>query len=300
MSAIQEQQQRFAKGPSVVAIGGGHGLAKSLLAIRQFGREVTAIVSVADDGGSSGRLRDAFGIPAPGDLRKCLDALLPGRTPLGDALEHRFEAGELEGHAFGNLLLAALTVTTGDFVAAVIEAGRLLDTVGTVLPATTTPVTLCASTASADLVGQVRIMATAGISHVSLDLPDAVAPDQAIAAVERAEMIVLGPGSLYTSVLAALAPNNLCRAVEAASGRKIYVCNLRQQIPETLGYNVGRHLDAMIAHGIHPDVVLVDESSMELGSIPSGIEVHRARLIGANRAVHDADLLSSALGQLGV
>lgn len=298
MNAAMRQGELFPDGPRVVAIGGGHGQAKSLAAIRQFASSVTAIVSVADDGGSSGRLREAFGIPAPGDLRKCLDALLPKRSPLGDALEHRFGAGELEGHAFGNLLLAALAVTTGDFVEAVGEACRLLDTVGEVWPATTTPVTLCASTIDAELAGQVRIMATEGVTRVSLTPPDARSPEGAIRAIKEAEMVVLGPGSLYTSVLAALVPRDLCDAMHFSDAKIIYVCNLRQQIPETTGYSVGHHVQALIAHGITPDVVIADTSEIELGDLPTGIILHDALLTRTNGAVHDADLLAGELESL--
>lgn len=298
MNAAAQQAERFPSGPRVVAIGGGHGQAKSLLAIRQFANIVTAIVSVADDGGSSGRLREAFGIPAPGDLRKCLDALLPGRTALGDALEHRFDAGELQGHAFGNLLLAALTATTGDFVEAVGECCRLLNTVGEVLPATETPVTLCASTSDSTLAGQVRIMTTEGVTKVSLTPSDARSPRRAVDAIGEADLIVLGPGSLYTSVLAALAPNDLRIAMQETSAKKVYVCNLRQQVPETAGYDVARHVRALAAHGIVPDVVLCDCHGIERGEELNGIEVCEAELTASNNTVHDATLLARALASL--
>jgi uncharacterized cofD-like protein len=298
MNAQQRQLEQFPSGPRVVAIGGGHGQAKSLLAIRQFASQITAVVSVADDGGSSGRLREAFGIPAPGDLRKCLDALLPGKSPLGDALEHRFDAGELEGHAFGNLLLAALTATTGDFVLAVHEACRLLDTVGEVYPSATTPVTLRASTIDEEFAGQVKIMATEGITRVELYSRDVTSPKEALRAVGEADAIVIGPGSLYTSVLAALAPRELRDAVVASSAKRIYVANLREQLPETSGYDIGRHVQALLEHGVAPDIVLVDRSSMDLGSIPMGIELVEAELTGPNRAVHDADRLARALREL--
>lgn len=298
LNAAKRQSERFPDGPRVVAIGGGHGQAKSLAAIRQFANSVTAIVSVADDGGSSGRLREAFGIPAPGDLRRCLDALLPERSPLGDALEHRFGAGELEGHAFGNLLLAALTVTTGDFVEAVGEACRLLDTVGAVWPATATPVTLCASTLDAELAGQVRIMATEGVTRVSLTPADARSPEGAIRAIKEAELVVLGPGSLYTSVLAALVPRDLCDALQFSDAKIVYVCNLRPQIPETTGYSVGHHVKALIAHGVTPDVVVADTSEIELGELPEGVTLRIASLTNAEGAVHVANLLACELESL--
>ncbi len=293
--ARNEQAARFPEGPAIVAIGGGHGQAKSLLAIRQFAREITALVSVADNGGSSGRLRDALGIPAPGDLRKCLDALLPRETPLGTALEHRFEAGELMGHAFGNLLLAALTATSGDFVAAVHEACQLLDTVGEVIPATTSAVTLCAATEDTELEGQVEIMATTGIRHISLIPVGIPSPRAALDAIAAADAIILGPGSLYTSVLAALVPDEIRTAVMASRARRIYVANLHEQHPETTGYDVGLHLAALRDHGVVPDLVLCDDEAMSIGTISPSVCLLRRRLTGANRLVHDADLLAVAL-----
>lgn len=292
------QAECFPDGPDVVAIGGGHGQARSLVAIRSFARSVAAIVSVADDGGSSGRLREAFGISAPGDLRRCLGALLPERSLLGDALEHRFGAGELEGHAFGNLLLAALGATAGDFVVAVVETCRLLDTVGAVWPATTEPVVLCGSTIDAELAGQVKIMGTEGVTRVTLAPAGARSPEGAVRAIAGADLIVLGPGSLYTSVLAALAPTDLGEAMRSTTARVAYVCNLRQQVPETTGYDVGAHVAALIAHGITPDVVLADCDAIELGLVPAGVEVRRARLTGDNRVEHDTKLLAEELTTL--
>ncbi|HVL27972.1 MAG TPA: 2-phospho-L-lactate transferase CofD family protein, partial [Acidimicrobiales bacterium] len=151
------------EGPAVVALGGGHGLAASLQAARRYAGEVCAIVSVADDGGSSGRLRAAFGIPAPGDLRRCLVALSDPGSPWTSAFEYRFAAGELEGHAFGNLVLAGLAEATGDFSLALLEAGRVLGAAGRVLPATTEAVILKAELRSPDgnggtsIVGQVAV-----------------------------------------------------------------------------------------------------------------------------------------------
>lgn len=143
----------------MVAIGGGHGLSQTLQAVRRYAGAVTAVVSVADDGGSSGRLSAELGIPAPGDLRRCIGALLPGHSLLGAALEQRFGGtGELDGHAFGNLLIAALTMTAGNFVEGVEEACRLLDTVGRVLPTSVAPVELHAEGAGEELHGQVSIM----------------------------------------------------------------------------------------------------------------------------------------------
>lgn len=283
-------------GPSVVAIGGGHGLATSLAAIRRYAGRITAVVSVADDGGSSGRLRELLGIPAPGDLRKCLGALLPTSSPLGRCLEHRFVGGgELDGHAFGNLLIAALAATLGDFVSGMQEACRVLGTVGTVLPATTGPVVLKAEAEGAELEGQVRIMATSGVTHVSLVPPDAPAPPAVLEAITHADQVVLGPGSLYTSVLAACAPPEVAEAIATTAAACVYVCNLHEQVPETAGYDVAAHVAALEAHGIEPDVVLADTAGIALGEIPPGSRVVTAALAAPGGIVHDAALLEAAL-----
>jgi uncharacterized cofD-like protein len=283
-------------GPSVVAIGGGHGLAASLGAIRRYAREVTAVVSVADDGGSSGRLRELLGIPAPGDLRRCLGALLPSPSPLGRALEHRFVGGgELDGHAFGNLLIAALAATSGDFVAGVREACRLLGTVGSVLPATTAPVVLKADVAGSQLEGQVRIMATPGVTHISLVPPDAEAPAEVLAAIAAADQIVLGPGSLYTSVLAACAPPAIGAAIAASRASCVYVCNLREQVPETAGYDVAGHVAAVQAHGVAPEWVIADPAAIAVGEVPDGPRLWTGPLASSGGFVHDHELLAAAL-----
>jgi uncharacterized cofD-like protein len=282
-------------GPRVVALGGGHGLAATLRAARQYGADVTAIVSVADDGGSSGRLREIFGVPPPGDLRKCLVAL-SSPSVWSTAFEHRFDAGELEGHALGNLVIAGLAASTGDFLFAVEEAGRLVEASGTVLPATTVPVVLKADAAGGAVQGQVAVGQAERIMRVSLVPVDPVPPPAALTAVARADQIILGPGSLYTSVLAAVAVPALREALAAARGRKVYVCNLRPQVPETEGYDVAAHVTALEGHGVEIDVVLCDTSGLPLGA-PSRPWVE-ARLARPNGLAHDSDKLAAALVDL--
>src|SRR5687768_16209156 len=200
-------------GPRVVAIGGGHGTAVTLAAVRRYAGEVTAVVSVADDGGSSGRLRQALGIPAPGDLRRCLVALSdPDTNALAAAFEHRFD----DGHALGNLLIAGLTASTGSFIAALHEAARLLDARGTVLPATTDPVVLKAVADCGEVEGQVNVASAGRIAHVSVVPPDAAPPPEALEAIDRADQLLLGPGSLFTSVLAVVAVPALRQALTDA------------------------------------------------------------------------------------
>jgi uncharacterized cofD-like protein len=282
-------------GPRAVAIGGGHGLARTLRALRKYASGITAIVSVADDGGSSGRLRDAFGIPAPGDIRRCIGALLPGRSPLGEALEYRFDAGELGGHAFGNVLLAALAGTTGDFAAGVAECCALLQTVGRVVPATDIPVVLKAVVHGSEMEGQVRIKMAEGVTSVSLIPEDAPVPGAAIEEIERADQIVIGPGSLFTSVLAALAPAPIGAALTRASARRIYVCNLHEQVPETSGFDAAQHVAALIRHGVVPDVVVCDPTQMALGAMPEGVRVVSRRVSRSDGLVHDESALAEAL-----
>ena len=249
-----------AAGPRVVAIGGGHGLAASLQAARTYAGDLTAVVSVADDGGSSGRLRAALGIPAPGDLRRCLVALAEDPDGLwARAFEHRFQSGELEGHAVGNLVIAGLAATTGSFVEALAEAGRIVGAAGKVLPATEAPVVLKAESLDGEVEGQLAVSLHGRISRIALVPPDARATPEAVAAVEAADQIVLGPGSLYTSVLAALAVRELGAAVAKAKDRVVYVANLRPQEPETSGYDVEAHVAALRAHGIEPGSVIPPE-----------------------------------------
>ncbi|MGH9303987.1 MAG: gluconeogenesis factor YvcK family protein, partial [Acidimicrobiales bacterium] len=245
-------------GPKVAAIGGGHGLSKSLLAARRYASRLSAIVSVADDGGSSGRLREQLGIPAPGDVRRCLSAMSARPSLLAQTLEHRFGSGELAGHAFGNLLIAALAVTAGGFVEGVEELCRLLPTVGEVLPATAGPVMLAAAGPEGTTRGQVAIMQSGGILNLTLEPRGARPPQAVLDAIGTADQVVIGPGSLYTSVLAACIVPDVRRALEATSAQRVYVANLRDQPPETRGYGLVDHLAALERHGIGIDVVLAD------------------------------------------
>ena len=283
-------------GPRVVAIGGGHGLAATLQAARLYAGAITAIVSVADDGGSSGRLRDAFAIPAPGDLRRCLVALGDATSVWGRAFEHRFDAGELEGHALGNLLIAGLAATSGDFLGALDEAGRLVGATGRVLPASGTPVVLKAEAGGAEVQGQVAVATAGRISRVSLVPPDAEPPPEALAALAAADQILLGPGSLFTSVLAAAIVPAVRDAIAASPAPIVYVCNLRPQVPETAGYEVADHLGALQAHGVDPDVVVWDPAGMAPGAIATPSRAAALCRPGADG--HDPAKLAALLADL--
>lgn len=237
-------------GPAVVAVGGGHGLAAALEAVQLYAGRVTAIVSVADDGGSSGRLIEALRIPAPGDIRRCLLALTPEPSLISELFAHRFSAGDVMDHSLGNLMLAALTDLFGDFGAAVSAAGRMLGAVGEVVPATTTPVGLRAEVDGEMIEGQVRIARSRGrIGCIQLT-PDDPEPNQlALEAIATADQIVLGPGSLFTSVIAALLVPGLAEAVMASSARRVFVCNLVDQDGETWEMDGPAHVNALSSMG---------------------------------------------------
>jgi uncharacterized cofD-like protein len=269
-------------GPAVVALGGGHGLSVVLRAARQYAGTITGVVSVADDGGSSGRLRRDFGVPAPGDLRRCLVALAGPETVWRDAFEHRFGSGELGGHALGNLVIVGLTETLDDFTAALDEAGRLLRGVGRVLPATTDPVVLKADVEGEAVEGQVAVQNSAGrIRRVELVPGDAAASPEAVAAIERADQVILAPGSLYTSLLPVLCVRDLRAGVDAAPGRVIQVSNLRPQYPETAGLDATDHLRAVLEHGARVDTFLYQRG----GALPADDAAVRRR--GVSPVEHD-------------
>jgi uncharacterized cofD-like protein len=282
----------------VVAIGGGHGLAQTLRAARRYAFELTAVVSVADDGGSSGRLRELLGIPAPGDLRRCIGALLPDGSPLVGALEHRFSSGELSGHAFGNLLLAAMASARGDFVAAVEESCRILGATGRVLPATQAPVVLKAQTGCGEIIGQARVMRSGEIATVSLVPPDPPPPPAVLEAIGAADQVVLGPGSLFTSVLAACIVPEIREALRTTSARKIYVANLREQLPETAGFDVSRLLESLREHEVPVDVVLADRAALARGEFPHDVALVVADVAGPGLREHDPALLGTELSRL--
>ncbi len=282
----------------VVAIGGGHGLAATLTAARRYADDISAVVTVADDGGSSGRLRDAFGIPAPGDLRRCLVALARDDSLWTAAFEHRFGAGELEGHAFGNLVIAGLADATGDFSVALAEAGRLLGAVGRVLPATAEPVVLKAvmGDGAEPVSGQVAIAKAGRIAGVSLVPADAAPPPAVLEVLAGADQVVIGPGSLFTSVLAVVAVRAIRDALAATPARKVYVCNLREQPPETSGYDVAAHVDALRAHGLDVDVVLHHRGGLPVGR--TNVPCVARPVAREDAAVHDPELLAAALEDL--
>jgi uncharacterized cofD-like protein len=280
----------------VVAIGGGHGLAASLRAIRRYTESITAVVSTADDGGSSGRLRELFAIPAPGDIRRCLLALADPASPLESALALRFDRGELDGHTAGNLLMTALAQTSGDFQTAIDTVANLLGCVGRVVPATLDLVELVADSPDGPLVGQVAVAEAGSVSRVGLEPANPSCPPAALDAVASANQVVIGPGSLFTSVVAGMAVPALAEAVRTAGAQRVYVCNLHPEAGETDGFDVASHLQVLTDHGIAVDCVVYDPATMESGdfSLPSVA----ATLAAANGLVHDPALLAGVLSNL--
>ncbi|MFQ5556234.1 MAG: uridine diphosphate-N-acetylglucosamine-binding protein YvcK [Acidimicrobiales bacterium] len=278
--------------PRVVALGGGHGLATTLTGLVGRAADLTAVVSVADDGGSSGRLRRELGIIAPGDMRRCLEALAPPGL-LIDAVAHRFSDGEMAGHVAGNILLAALLEHASDPAAAADALGELLGARGRVLPATLGAVDLLADTEIGVVRGQVRVGRSSGVERVRWDPAEPEVPPDVLVAIGAADLIVLGPGSLYTSVLASVVPA-IGRAIASARGRVVYVANLAPQPAETDGYHLADHIAAVLRHGVDPDVVLADADSPDLGDHPD-VTVVRARVTGASPRHHDPERLGRAL-----
>jgi len=291
-------------GPSVVAIGGGHGLAATLRATRRYAGRITAVVSVADDGGSSGRLRETLGVVALGDLRRCLSALADERSLLGSSLEYRFPAGDLAGHPLGNVLLAGLAATATDLVAAIDEVARAVGTVGRVLPAAGEPVTLTAEGLwrQPKISGQVAVQNTEGVRRIALEPPDPATPPAVVHAIEAADQVVIGPGSLFTSVLAAAVVPGILDALRRTDARRVYVCNLRPQPPETARFTTADHVQALLDHGIPVDVALCHGITGEEPerAVPGSVKVDvvTRSVARAGGATHDTELLGDALSEL--
>jgi uncharacterized cofD-like protein len=280
----------------VVAVGGGHGTAASLRALRRLTDEVTGVVSVADDGGSTGRLRALLNVAAVGDLRKCLGALADPDNPLTRSFEHRFRVGELNGHAVGNLLLVGLLDATGNLEESVRAVAQVMGVTGTIVPASCEGVVLLATTEEGSTRGQTEVARSSSIRRISVEPANAAAPIVAVEAIERADLVLIGPGSLFTSVLAACVIPGITQALAGTHARKIYVANLRPQIPETSGLTLDDHVDALLRHGVVPDLVLVDRDS-SFADQPCSLTALVADLARPNGLVHDEVKLAEAVGR---
>ena len=288
------------RGPRIVVIGGGHGMATLLRGLKEHTYNLTAIVTVADDGGSSGRLRSDLGVLPPGDIRNCLAALSNDETLITQLFQYRFSGSGngLEGHSFGNLFISALSEITGSFEEAVAESGRVLSVHGQVLPATLHDVKLVADLAVPMADTQVRVrgesqipVMSGEVRHVWLEPNAPPAYPDAVNALLNADLIVLGPGSLYTSILPNLLVPDLAAAVRNSPALKIFICNLATQPGETDGYRCGDHIHALEAH-VGPnffDMVLSNEQ--QEGAPPAGTQwVTAEEGLGQQYALYNASV----------
>src|SRR2546428_8399099 len=237
------------RGPRIVAIGGGTGLSSLLRGLKTYTSNLSAIVTVADDGGSSGRLRDEYRILPPGDFRQCLIALADAEPLMKQLFDHRFKEGSLDGHSFGNLFIMAMADVTGNFEHALRESGKVLAVKGTIIPSTLPDVTLVASINGQSVEGESKIpQQNEPISHVFLKPDGAQVNPEAAQAILNAELVVIGPGSLYTSILPNLLGVGMVQASHASPALKVLVCNLASQKGETDGYGVDDYLPVIPGH----------------------------------------------------
>ena len=288
------RRRKLNRGAKVVAIGGGTGLSMLLRGVKRYTSNITAIVTVGDDGGSSGRLREEMGILPPGDIRNCIAALGDDEDLITELFQYRFKMGEgLEGHSFGNLFLTALCAITGNMVKAIKESASVLNIRGVVLPATLDDMKLGAEFEDGRVVhGESNIPEAHGqIKRLFTEPDNCKALPEAIDAIGDADLIILGPGSLYTSVIPNLLVNGIVDAILKAKAKKIYVCNIMTQPGETTDYTVASHINALFKHagGKHiVDAVLVNnslpdnisEGYAQNGSIPVRLDMENINPIG--------------------
>jgi uncharacterized cofD-like protein len=301
------------RGPRIVAIGGGTGLSSLLRGLKTYTSNLSAIVTVADDGGSSGRLRDEYRILPPGDFRQCLIALADAEPLMKQLFDHRFKEGSLDGHSFGNLFIMAMADVTGNFEHALRESGKVLAVKGTIIPSTLQDVTLVASINGHTVEGESNIpKQNAPISQVFLKPDGAQLNPEAAQAILNAELVVIGPGSLYTSILPNLLVEGMVEAIKASPALKVYICNLAAQHGETDGYDVDDYLRVIREHvGSNLfDFVLVNSNNSHMPTggqsqvifTPEDSSLHpEVRFIGADvvnvrvPSHHDPDKLARSI-----
>lgn len=263
------RRRKLNKGPKVVAIGGGTGLSMLLKGIKKITNNITAVVTVGDDGGSSGRLREEMGVLPPGDIRNCIAALADDEDLVTKLFQYRFDVGEgLKGHSFGNLFLTALCSITGNMVRAVKESSNVLSIRGRVLPSTLDDMKLAAEMEDGRVIhGESAIPEAKGkIKRLFTEPSECKALPEVIEAIKSADLIIMGPGSLYTSVIPNLLIKEIASEVAKSKAKKIYVCNIMTQPGETDNYSVASHVNALISHAGSSDIldaVLVNNSIPE-------------------------------------
>ncbi len=265
------QKKQLGRGPKIVTVGGGTGLSVLLTGLKEYTSNISAIVTVADEGGSSGRLRHEFDILPPGDIRNCLVALADAPALMRDLFQFRFDtSSQLSGHSFGNLFITVMTRLTGDFEKAIKETSKVLALRGQVIPSSLDNVTLIAEHKDGSTtLGEDKIpQAHRPISKISLNPKDAQATPDAIKAIEEAQIIILGPGSLYTSIIPNILIKEIQDSIVSSAAIKVYVCNVMTQPGETQGYSASDHIKALVSHS-NPRIF--DYCIVNTGEIPQGI-----------------------------
>lgn len=297
--------RRRGRGPRIVVIGGGHGLSVLIRGLKSYTNNITAIVTVADDGGSSGKLRKTFGILPPGDIRNCLSAMSNDEAMLTQLFQYRFPNGSrgLDGHSFGNLFISALTEITGSFEEAVAESGRVLSVSGRVLPSTLHNVELVADVKLPYMSSEIRVAGESKIPEsngrvrrVWLEPNTPPAFPQAIQALLSADVIVIGPGSLYTSLLPNLLVPDIANAIRSSRALKLYICNVASQAGETEGFSCIDHISAIEEHsGKSLFDIVIANNNCDI-QLPEGIEwIKIDDNLDAYYAVYSDDLVDSAM-----
>ena len=282
------QKRQLAKGPRIVVIGGGTGLSTLLYGLKEYTSNITAIVTVADDGGSSGRLRSQFGLLAPGDIRNCLVALADSEPLMRNLFQFRFGGkAELQGHSFGNLFITAMTKITGDFEKAVRESSKVLAIRGQVIPSTLEEVKLIAEYEDGTkILGESKISdEKRPIKRIHLDRKDCEATPEAINAISKADVIVIGPGSLYTSIVPNLLIKGIIKSILESKALKVYVCNIMTQSGETDNYKASDHIEAVVAHAKSK---LIDYCILNLAEVPPEF-IEKYKQEGAHPVIVDAE-----------
>ena len=315
---------QWERGPKITAIGGGTGLSTMLRGLKKYTKNLTAVVTVADDGGGSGVLRRDIGMPPPGDIRHCMESLANVEPIMERLLTYRFQEGSLAGQSFGNLILAALNGVTGSFEEAVAQMSQVLAITGRILPVTSADVQLEAVFENgARVVGESKISSfkkeqDCRIAHVALLPERPAALPAALQAIREADLILMGPGSLYTSVIPNLLVEGVVEAICRSEALKIYVCNIMTQEGETEGYTAADHVDALLSHGAPGlvDLCLANSAPVRPGLVekyreedaaPILVDRERIRAMGleleeypvasegGDYAHHDPDRLAAAV-----
>ena len=315
---------QWERGPKIPAIGGGTGLSTMLRGLKKYTKNLTAVVTVADDGGGSGVLRRDIGMPPPGDIRHCMESLANVEPIMERLLTYRFQEGSLAGQSFGNLILAALNGVTGSFEEAVAQMSQVLAITGRILPVTSADVQLEAVFENgARVVGESKISSfkkeqDCRIAHVALLPERPAALPAALQAIREADLILMGPGSLYTSVIPNLLVEGVVEAICRSEALKIYVCNIMTQEGETEGYTAADHVDALLSHGAPGlvDLCLANSAPVRPGLVekyreedaaPILVDRERIRAMGleleeypvasegGDYARHDPDRLAAAV-----